>query len=50
MACSFVNSDLEAVSCYFGIVVLLVVLGVIIYNALLKTLPRITMVITGGRN
>ena len=50
MACSFVNSDLEAVTCYFGIVVLLVVFGVIIYNALLKTLPLITLVITGGRN
>ena len=50
VASGFVNNDLEAVGCYFAIVVLLVVMGVIIYNVLLKTLPRITLVITGGRN
>lgn len=49
LASSLVDNDFEALVCYFLIVVLLVVVGVILYNALLMMLPRFTLVITGGR-
>lgn len=49
-ASSMTNSDVYAVFFYFAIVVLLVVFGVVAYNALLRTLPRFTGIITGGRN
>lgn len=45
-----VNNDFEAVIVYFAIVVFLVIFGILAYNVLLRTLPRFTGVITGGRN
>ena len=47
---NIVANDFEAVIVYFAIVIFLVIFGVLAYNVLLRTLPRFTGVITGGRN
>lgn len=50
VANNYVNNDSEAVLCYFGIVVILVVLGVVAFNCFSKVLPRFTSIVTGSRN